>query len=55
MFDQVLVRPALLPFFSVGDPRILVTDGKTPLITDRGRPERAAISDHLPLLFHLNI
>ncbi len=55
MFDQVLVRPSLLPYFQPTRLRILVTDGTTPLITDRGRPDRSAVSDHLPLLFQLEI
>jgi len=55
MFDQVLLRPTLLPFFKNEAVRILVTDGNTSLLTEKGLPDRRAISDHLPLLFRLNV
>ena len=53
MFDQVLLRPALLPYFRNQDLKILVSDGATSLLTKEGLPNRKLASDHLPLLFQL--
>ena len=55
MLDQVLLRPALLDFFRNEDLKILTTDGVTRFLTDRGLPNATAVSDHLPLLFRLNL
>jgi hypothetical protein len=55
MFDQVLVRPELLRYFSSDDVRILVDDGTEPLVTGRGTPNKTTASDHLPVLFRLNL
>lgn len=53
IFDQVLLRPSLLPLFSDGDLRILGQIGERSLLTPRGLPKLAGGSDHLPLLFTL--
>jgi hypothetical protein len=53
IFDQVLVRPALLDFFQ--GPTILESDGENSLLKNTGRPSRRTGSDHLPLLFSLNV
>jgi hypothetical protein len=55
VFDQVLLRPALLPVFRNQDLRILVTDGTSSLLDARGLPDRKLASDHLPLLFQLDL
>ena len=54
MFDQVLLRPALLPIFRNDSLRILQTDGEMSFMTNAGRPSTALVSDHLPILFQLN-
>ncbi len=54
MFDQVLLRPTLLPMFQNDSLRILQTDGEVSLMTNAGRPSIATGSDHLPILFQLN-
>ena len=55
MFDQVLLRPQLLPYFSSEDLKILTTDGNSSLLSSDGLPDRSWASDHLPILFRLNI
>jgi hypothetical protein len=55
MFDQVLLRPALLPVFRNRDLRILTTDGNASFLDQRGMPNRTTISDHLPILFRLDL
>jgi hypothetical protein len=55
IFDQVLLRPALLPLFKDEELRILSEDGGRSLLSARGRPGGSAGSDHLPLLFRLDI
>ncbi|VTT97485.1 Endonuclease/exonuclease/phosphatase OS=Halanaerobium hydrogeniformans GN=Halsa_2322 PE=4 SV=1: Exo_endo_phos [Gemmataceae bacterium] len=56
LYDQVLVRPALLPFFRDDDVMVLWQDGGTggSLLKAEGRPNED-ISDHLPLLFRLHV
>lgn len=53
MFDQVLIRPELLPKFENENLKILETDGNIPILRD-GIPDRKIASDHLPILFRLN-
>lgn len=58
MFDQVLIRPSLLTYFDDcgnTNPQILVSDGVNSLLTEKGYPNKEQISDHLPLLFRLNL
>jgi len=55
MFDQVLIRPDLLDRFNNRDLRILDTDGRTTLLTANGLPDSTVASDHLPILFTLNL
>jgi hypothetical protein len=54
MFDQVLVRPALLGSLSNDSVGIVSRIGDVALHTDRGRPNSAAASDHLPIICKLN-
>ena len=54
MFDQVLLRPELLPFFRNPDLEILTSDGVNSFLTADGAPNRTIASDHLPVLIRLN-
>jgi len=55
MFDQVLIRPDLLPHFEDKDLQIVITDtdGQESLLRD-GIPNKG-ISDHLPIVFKLRL
>jgi hypothetical protein len=55
MYDQVLLRPALLGAFQNKYLKILTSDGSTSLLTRNGLPDPNIASDHLPILFKLNI
>jgi len=55
IYDQVLLRPELLPFFRNSDLKILIGDGVTSLLDNNGIPDREAYSDHLPVFFRLDI
>ena len=55
MFDQVLLRPDLLGIFKNEDLRILSDCGSKSLLTAAGRPDTKGASDHLPLLFRLDL
>ncbi len=49
MFDQVLLRPALLDGFTHEQVRIVTTIGKASLLRD-GCPDKEMVSDHLPVV-----
>ena len=53
LYDQVLLRPDLMPFFKNRDLRILTHTESDSLLTDSGRPDANNTSDHLPLLFRI--
>lgn len=53
MFDQVLLRPDLMDLLA--ELRILDNDGQESLLTERGRPHSSTASDHLPILFRLDL
>jgi len=55
MFDQVLVRPVLLDAFPDDKLRILTSAGDTNLVDKRGRPDSRNVSDHLPIMFKLEM
>ncbi len=55
MFDQVLLRPALMGVFRNEELKILSTDGKTSFLTANEVPNACVASDHLPILFRLNL
>lgn len=55
MFDQVLLRPDLLPLFNDEDVRILTSDGDSSLLSQSGLPDERVASDHLPVLFSLGL
>jgi hypothetical protein len=52
MLDQVLVRPELVPYFELPSLKILTDYSAGPLIGQNGRP---SASDHLPIIFKLNV
>ncbi len=54
MLDQVLFRKDVLPYFKV-DPQVLTSAGNQLLVNQRGRPDKEKLSDHLPLLFSLQL
>lgn len=53
MFDQVLVRKALID--RLGSVRVLDHDGSHPLTLPDGMPDRERFSDHLPIIFTLDL
>ncbi len=55
IFDQVLIRPDVLPFFDNKNIAILDSDGITRLISSEGLPDVESASDHLPVLFRLRL
>ncbi len=55
LFDQVLVRPSLLSVFRDDSLRILTMAGGASLLTRDGVPSRTAASDHLPIVFELDL
>lgn len=52
-FDQVLIRPDLLPKFEDENVSVLTSAGDISLLDVRGRPDITNASDHLPLLFKI--
>ncbi len=55
IFDQVLIRPSLIPNFVKESILILDNDGTKSLITKKGYPNKQQYSDHLPLFFTLKL
>jgi len=55
MYDQVLLRPDLIPYFNDRDLRILTHTESGSLITESGKPDAGNTSDHFPLMFKLDI
>lgn len=55
MFDQVIIRPDLLPEFDTGDVEVLTQVGSTDLLNAERVPDPAIGSDHLPLVFRLTM
>ncbi|MBX9625463.1 MAG: hypothetical protein K2X82_16775 [Gemmataceae bacterium] len=53
MLDQVLIRPEVADRLPPDQLRILAAAGVTPLVDVGGRPDDAAASDHLPVVFTL--
>lgn len=54
LFDQALLRPALLPYFTDSDVTILTGDGTMSFQKSDGAPDKKVASDHFPILIHLN-
>jgi hypothetical protein len=55
MFDQVLVRPDLLTMFATEDLAIIDRDGDISFLNSHGVPNPSTASDHLPILFKLQL
>ena len=55
VLDQVIVRPALMDRCDGERIRILTKVGESSLLTNAGRPDHRKFSDHLPLLFELEL
>ncbi len=53
MFDQVLIRPDLLPLFNNKELEILESDGEVSFLSNTGLPDADIASDHLPVMFKL--
>lgn len=53
MYDQVLLRPGLMDHLT--DLEILTTDGQSDLVTRHGLPKKSDCSDHLPILFRMDL
>jgi hypothetical protein len=53
MLDQVLIRPGLIE--RLEGVRILDHDGTHPLVGENGIPNRDKYSDHLPLVFSIEL
>ena len=54
-FDQVMVRPELMDHFDGAGVRISTKIGETSLLFEDGRPNNRDFSDHLPLLFEVEL
>jgi hypothetical protein len=55
IYDQVLLRPALLGRFHSKNLKILTTDGAVSFVWEDGRPNGDVYSDHLPIWFRLDL
>jgi hypothetical protein len=55
IFDQVLIRPELLPCIDKNFIQILDSDGTKSFLSSQGVPNSSIVSDHLPILFKLNL
>jgi hypothetical protein len=53
VFDQVLIRPTLLPCFDNSDLKILDSDGENQFLSVNGTPNDDLYSDHLPITFSI--
>ena len=55
MFDQVLLRPSLMHRLPAEGVEIVTRAGAVSLLSPNGRPDRSVGSDHLPVLFGLEL
>jgi hypothetical protein len=55
MFDQVLLRPDVIDLFHDKELRILTDDGNISFLSTNGLPDATMASDHLPILFTLDL
>jgi hypothetical protein len=56
IYDQVLLRPELLPHFRDEDLEVLHNDSAAGVsLLRKGIPDHGGISDHLPILFRLQL
>ncbi|TAD99332.1 MAG: hypothetical protein EAZ97_09125 [Bacteroidetes bacterium] len=54
MFDQVLIRPSLIPFFEEKNLQILDSDGINSFLDKNNLPNKNKFSYHLPIIFSIN-
>ena len=54
-FDQVLLRPELIPRFDDEELEVVTEIGATSLLTENGIPNLSVGSDHLPLVFGFDL
>lgn len=55
VFDQVLIRPSLVDNFVKDSLKFIDNDGEKSLLKSNGTPNENKYSDHLPLMFTLNL
>jgi hypothetical protein len=55
IFDQVLLRPDLLPFFRDEDLKIMARIEDVSLLSSSGLPDKSVGSDHLPIMIRLSL
>lgn len=55
IYDQVLIRPSLIPAFQDSKLQILTSVGEKSLLTKNGVPSKSVGSDHLPVVFELDL
>jgi len=55
MYDQILIRPDLLDYFDDNNLKILTKAGTVDLLTPSGIPNKKIASDHLPIMFFLDL
>jgi hypothetical protein len=54
-FDQVMIRPDLIDSFDQAKLQVLTDCGGIEFLKESGKPDHSRASDHLPLLFDLEI
>jgi len=54
-FDQVLIRPELLDYFRYDKFNVLTKINGRSLLSKNGMPDDKLASDHLPLVFEINL
>lgn len=54
-FDQVLIRTEIVPWFMADSLQIATMAGPHSLVTANGTPDHSEGSDHLPILFRIDI
>lgn len=54
-YDQVLLRPSLVEYFNMTGLKILSSINHNNLLNDKGIPNTKRFSDHLPLMFEINM
>ena len=55
LLDQVVLRPQAIHMFSERNLRVLTEAGSVSLLTSHGLPDTKKASDHLPVLFKINL
>ena len=55
IFDQVLIRPQLIPLFDMAELKIVAQGRNYNLMTNKGRIDANTYSDHLPIKFKINL